>query len=275
MIQKFAAVRQCHKNGIVPAIMLMIAMLAGTATLEAQETSTQPPAPAQPPAQQQPAPPTPAPASQQSSSQEATPEETMRPAKPKAYKNWTFNVGGGANMTSGTTQKFVRSGGGTGDAGVARNFSQYFGFRADFQYDNLPLRQSGLNAAQAPGASSQVYAVMVNPIINIPATKDWGGYIVFGPGFMHRSGKLDSSTAVAGSSCDPFFLWWGPCNAGGLPVSRDFLKSNQNEFGFDFGGGITRRIRGSMQFYAEIRLVHGSHDSRTTDVRPITVGLRW
>jgi hypothetical protein len=92
---------------------------------------------------------------------------------------------------------------------------------------------------------------------------------------MHRSGKLDSSTAVPGTSCDTFFLWWGPCNAGGLPVTGEFLKSNQNEFGFDFGGGITRRIRGDMQFYAEVRLVHGSHDSRTTDVRPITVGLRW
>ena len=272
MIQKFAAVCQCQKNGIVPAIMLMIAMLAGTATVSAQQTST-PPAPTQQPAQQQPA--AQPPSGQQSSSQEATPEETMRPAKPKAYQNWTFNVGGGANLTGGTTQKFVRGGGGTGDAGVARNFSQYFGFRADFQYDNLPLRQSALNAAQAPGASSQVYALMVNPIINIPATKDWGGYIVFGPAFMHRSGELDSSTAVPGSSCDTFFTWWGPCNAGGLPVSGNFLKENQNEFGFDFGGGITRRIRGRMELYAEVRLLHGSHDSRTTDARPITLGLRW
>jgi hypothetical protein len=274
MIRKFAAVCRCHKNGIVPAITFLIAMLAGTATIEAQQSQTEQPAssqaaaPAQQPQAQQSS-------SQQAGNEEATPEEIARPVKQKPYKNWTYNVGGGANMTGGTTNKFVRSGGATGDAGVARNFSQYFGFRADFQYDNLPLRQSALNAAQAPSGSSQVYTVMVNPIINVPATKDWGGYIVFGPAFLHRSGKLDSSTAVPGSSCDSFYLWWGPCNAGGLPLTGQFLKADQNEFAFDLGGGIARRVRGNLEIYAEIRLVHGSHDSRTTDYRPITLGVRW
>ena len=146
MIRKFAAVCRWHKIGIVLAIMV-IAMLAGTAAIEAQSQTAQPASsqtatPAQPaPAQQS--------SSQQAGSEEATPEETTRPVKQKPYKNWTFNVGGGANMTGGTTNKFVRSGGGTGDAGVARNFSQYFGFRADFQFDNLPLRQSALSATSS------------------------------------------------------------------------------------------------------------------------------
>jgi hypothetical protein len=278
MIRKFAAVPWCHRVWCYKAeIRFVLAMtffgtiLTGTATVHAQQTSTQPSSsqetPAQQPAAQQPSP--------QSSSQEASPEETGRRVKPKNYKDWTFNVGGGASLTSGTTQTFVRGGGGVAAAGVAHNTNQYFGFRADFQFDNLPLRQSALDSAQAPTASSRVYSIMLDPIINVPASKNWGGYIVFGPAFFHRSGRLQSSAALPGSSCDAFFIWWGNCLASGLPLSGDFLKANQNEFGFNFGGGITRQIRGDIEFYAEIRYMHGTHNSVTTDLRPITIGVRW
>jgi opacity protein-like surface antigen len=214
-------------------------------------------------------------AGQQSSSQEASPEESVHRVKPKNYKNWNFNVGGGANAVTGTTHKYVRDGGGVGAAGVTRNLSQYFGFRADFQFDNLPLRQSALQQAQAPGASSQVYALMVDALFNIPASRDWSGYFIIGPGFLHRSGKLDSSTAFPGASCDGFFVWWGPCQAGGLPLDQDFLKENQNEAAINFGAGIAHKVHDNLEIYAEFRIIHGTHDSRTTDVRPITVGVRW
>ena len=116
---------------------------------------------------------------------------------------------------------------------------------------------------------------MLDPIINIPASKNWGGYLVFGPSFVHRSGKLDSSTAIPGSACNGFFTWWGHCFAGALPINGNFLHSSQNEFGYNFGGGITRKIRPNMDLYAEFRYLHGKHNNITTDLRPITIGIRW
>lgn len=267
MFRKFAAVPAVRR---VMASVFLATMLAGSA-VQAQQTSTEPQA-AQPPAQQAP---TAKPSQQQSSSQEASAEESTRRVKPKLYKNWNFNVGGGASLTNGTTEKFVRGGGGVAGAGVARNFSQYFGVRADFQFDNLPLRQSALLAAQAPSASSQVYSIMLDPIINIPASKDWGGYIVFGPGFFHRTGKLDSSTALPGSTCNPFFVWWGNCNNSSLPLDNSFLKASQNEFGYNFGVGLAHRITSRIELYGEFRYLHGSHNGITTDLRPITIGVRW
>jgi len=129
--------------------------------------------------------------------------------------------------------------------------------------------------AQAPGATDHVYSLMLDPIINIRASKNWGGYLVFGPSFLHRSGKLDSSSAVPGSACNGFFTWWGHCFAGSLPINGNFLHSSQNEFGYNFGGGITRKIRPTMDFYAEFRYLHGKHNNITTDLRPITIGIRW
>jgi opacity protein-like surface antigen len=243
-------------------------VLMGIAVVHGQQSPAQQAPAAQPQTQQQP---------DQSSSQEASPEETIpsRRKKPLNYKKWAFNVGGGANLPYGTTDTYVRGGGGVAAAGVARNYGKYFGLRLDFQFDNLPLRASALELAQAPGATNHVYSLMLDPIINIPVTKNWGGYVVFGPSFLHRSGKLDSSTAIPGSACNGFFTWWGHCFAASLPVNGNFLHSSQNEFGYNFGGGITRKIRPNMDFYAEFRYLHGKHSNITTDVRPITIGIRW
>lgn len=271
MIRKFATVPGFRVA--LAAMFLMI--LTGAATVRAQQTPA-PSTPAQPaPAQQQPD--NQQSANQQSSIQEASQEEATprRKAKPRDYKKWTFNVGGGASLTNGTTRQFVRGGGAIGAAGVARNYSKYFGFRADFQWDNLPLRASALQLAQAPGATSHVYSFTLDPIINLPVTKIWSGYFVIGPAYFHRSGKLDSSTAVPGSACNAFWDWWGTCFNGSIPLSKNFLNTSQNEFGYNWGGGVARKIRPNLEFYGEFRYLHGTHNGIKTELRPITIGFRW
>jgi len=272
MIRKFVT---------VPAVgVVLAAILAGATTVCAQQTPPAQQPPAQQPSAQAPA--DQAPSGQapsgQSSSQEASPEDlgAQRKVKVKVkeYKNWSFNVGGGGSLTNGTTTKFARSGA-VAAAGVARNYSKYFGLRVDFQWDNLPLRNSALQLAQAPGATSQVYSFTFDPIINIPVNKTWGGYFVAGPGYFHRSGKLDASTVVAGSACNEFWNWWGTCFNGSIPLNRQFLSASENEFGLNFGGGITRRITPKLELYGEFRYLHGSGNGITTDLRPITVGVRW
>jgi len=267
MIRKFAAFpARCAE-----VMTILVITLAASAALNAQQSST-PPADQQSGQQTQTQPPA---GNPQSSSQQ--PEDTLpgRRAKPKEYKNWNFNVGGGAALTSGTTKTFVRGGGGVAAAGVARNYSPYFGFRLDFQFDNLPLRDSALRLAQAPGATNHAYSLMLDPIINIPASNLWSGYIVFGPTFIHRSGKLDSSTAIPGSGCDTFFTWWGSCYGLNLPVNGKFLHESQNEYGYNFGFGLARKVRGNVEVYGEFRFIHGSANGITTDMRPITMGVRW
>lgn len=160
MIRKFLTVPPVT----ITAIFAMI--LVGATTLCAQQNSAAPPAgqPAQ--AQQQP---------EQPGAQEPQEEETSssRKAKPKDYKNWTFNVGGGGSLMNATTEKFVRNGGVVAGGGVTRNYGKYLGLQAEFQWNNLPLRTSALASAQAPGGTAHLYSVMVDPIINIPVTKVW------------------------------------------------------------------------------------------------------
>ena len=266
MIGKFASVL---------SLLILTILLGGQgfaqATPSGQSPSPAAPAPQEPAAKQ--------PAAQQTSPDQEPAEEessSRRKAKPRDYKNWSYNVGLGANLDSGTTRTFVREGGGVATAGVARNANKYFGLRADFIFADLPLRDSTLQLAQAGSAYSYLFAVTLDPVINIPVTKVYGGYILFGPGYYHRFGALSSDTAVPGSACNAFYEWWvGTCPNVSLPLSGDFVNSSQNHFGYNIGGGITRKMPSGVELYAEYRLTHGSGNGSTTDVRPITIGVRW
>jgi opacity protein-like surface antigen len=256
----------------LPSLLLAILLTPRgfSQTTPADQTS-----PASAPAAQQP------PAQQPSAGHPSTDQESVdevsssRRNKPREFKNWTYDVGAGVNLDSGTTRTFVRGGGVVGTAGVARNVSKYLGLRADFIFADLPLRQSSLSLAQAQSATSYFFAGTIDPIINIPVTKLWGGYILFGPGYYHRSGTLNSSAAVPGSACNPFFEWWGSCPNVSIPISGSFVSADENQFGYNFGAGITRKMPSGVELYAEYRLTHGSSNGVTTDVRPITVGVRW
>jgi opacity protein-like surface antigen len=217
-----------------------------------------------------------APAQQPDTGQEPAEDISLgRRPKPKDYKNWNFNVGAGANLNSGTTKTWVRGGGFDATLGVARNANKYLGLRGDFFYANLPLRDSTQEFAQATGATNYALDVTLDPIINLPVTKTWGGYVLFGPGFYHRSGSLNDDTTVPGSGCSPFWKWWGSCSGFAIPLSGNFTNSSVNEFGYNAGAGVTRKMPSGVELYLEYRLTHGSRNGVTTDVRPITLGVRW
>jgi opacity protein-like surface antigen len=250
----------------------MFSAAQGFAQTAPADSSTQATPASQTPAAQAPA------AQQTASGQEPADEDSIsrRKARPHDFKNWTYNVGAGANIDSGATKTFVRGGGGVGTAGVARNVNKYLGLRADFIFANLPLRDSTLELAQATGATNYDLGVTLDPIINIPVTSLWGGYVLFGYGYYHRSGSLNSDTTVPGSPCSRFWDWWGACTTiSSISPSNSFVNSSLNQFGYNFGGGVTRKMPSGVQVYLEYRFVHGSGDNTTTDFRPITLGVRW
>lgn len=260
-----------RKFAVVPVLAVACLMVQLAATSYAQQAPAGSPPASQTPATQAPAP------QQPGSAQEPADEESTSRRKIRVhdYRDWDFNVGAGAGQPSGTTKNFVRSWDYLGTAGVARNANKYLGLRADFFWVNLRLTNAALEQAQAPSASNNLYAITLDPIINIPVTKKYSGYVLIGPDFLHRSGKLDSSSTVPGSSCNGFWTWWGACTINSIPLNGHFLNSSQNEFGFNFGGGVARKVRGNVEVYAEFRYLHGKHNNISTDVRPISIGIRW
>ena len=263
MIRKFVMVLACAV-GLIPA---------GTTLFAQQLLALQAPAHQQAPAAAQPAAQQPA---DQPASQEPDFDATrQRKVKAHDYKNWVYQVGGGANLPSGNTKVFVKGGGALAEAAVARNANKYLGLRLDFMWVNLPLRNSALQLAQASGGSNHAYTLSLDPIVNIPLTQRYSAYLLAGPSYVRRSGKIDSTNVVEGSPCNAFWTYWGTCFANIVPLNRGFLSEQQNEFGYNAGGGLARKMENGHEIYAEFRLLHGSHNGDTTDARTLAVGLRW
>lgn len=254
-------------------------LLALTFLLGAQafaQTTPAAPAPDATPPAQQPAAQTPAPAAQPAAGQQTVDEEvSLRRKKAHDFRNWDFNAGAGANTDSGATRNYVRQGGFVAAGGAARNANKYLGLRADFIYADLPLRDSTQALAQATGATSYALSLTLGPIINIPVTSEYSGYLLFGPAYMHREGSLDSDIAVPGSACNGFWTWWGRCRNASIPLSGNFVNSSVNQYGYNVGAGVARKTPSGVEIYAEFRFMHGSGDYTTTDFRPITIGFRW
>lgn len=260
-------------------ILLLLVVFAPAAAprVLAQSSTGQAPAstPTTPPANGQ-QPTTSNPQSPAAEEEQSVEEGISLRKKEHNYKNWNYNVGAGANVDSGATKSFVRGGGLGGMIGVARNANRYFGLRADAIYEDLPLKQSSIAISGATSATSYLLAGTLGPIINIPVSSTSGGYVLFGAGFFHRAGNLNSDTTLPGSACSSFWTWWqGQCFNGSLPLNGHFVNTSQNQFGYDIGAGVTHKMPSGVEVYAEFRLMHGSNNGTTTDVRPITVGVRW
>ena len=129
-------------------------------------------------------------------------------------------MGGGGSLTNGTTTKFVRSAAlspppawRATTASISDCASTSNGTTCRCATPRSHWRRR--RARQVRSTPSRF-----DPIINIPVNKMWGGYFVFGPGYYHRSGKLDSSSVVPGSACNEFWNWWGTCFNGSVPINR-------------------------------------------------------
>jgi hypothetical protein len=265
---------------VIATARVLVLVLVLTILLGAQgfaQTAPAGQAPATPPVAQQPTAPTPAAQKPDTGQEPADEGVPMRRKRIHDYKNWNYNVGAGANLDSGPTRTWVRQGGFVGAAGVARNGNKYLGLRADFMFANLPLRDSTQNLALAMGATTHAYSLTLDPIINMPFTKEFSAYVLFGPSFLHRSGNLQSDTTIPGSSCNSFWIWWGACQNSNfsLPLNGNFVNSSLNEFGYNVGAGVARKMPSGVEIYGEARIIHGSHNGITTDYRPITIGFRW
>jgi hypothetical protein len=263
---------------VTATALLVLIVLLGAQGLGFAQTTPAAQAPETPaPAAQQPPAPTPAAQKPDSSQEPADEGSPTRRKRVHDYKNWNYTVGAGANLDSGPTRTWVRQGGFVGAAGVARNGNKYLGLRADFMFANLPLRDSTQNLVLATGASTHAYSLTLDPIINIPFTKEISAYVLVGPIFLHRSGNLQSASTLSGSSCNSFWIWWGACQNFnfGLPLNGSFVNSSLNEFGYNVGAGVARKMPSGVEIYGEARIMHGSHNGITTDYRPITIGFRW
>ncbi len=189
----------------------------------------------------------------------------------ETHHTWNFNIGGGPGFPLGNLSNFADTGGHF-VVGGGYNLTKNIGVNTEFMWHDLPINSATRQLLRTPGASARQYSVTFNPILRVPLGSKLGAYAIGGGGWYHRSGE--TTTPGTGVVCDPYWSWWYGCTIG----SMDFVTNSRSAdaLGGNIGGGITFRLGESgAKIYTEVRYHHAGYDRVSTDVLPVTFGLRW
>jgi hypothetical protein len=194
-----------------------------------------------------------------------------------SFNRFNLTVGGGLGIGRGEVASFVGNSY-HGVAGGGVNFSRMFGVDAEYMYYDLGLRPSVSQSQSLNGASGNMQSASLNGIVTAPLHSKFGAYGIFGVGFYRRSVSANSQTLTPPLLCEPAWArWWGiNCVNGALNGEQKMSSFSKDAGGFNFGGGVTYRLRyPHAKLFIEGRYHRAYHSDGQTIVMPITVGLRW
>jgi opacity protein-like surface antigen len=234
------------------------------------------------------------------------------PAAAQEYRPIGVNFGGGwvfpvAGCTGGDEERCfsdVFDAGWNASVGVTFNVAPTVGVQAEYMYgrmggpdrtipiSNLP--EGGTTQSGVIESNHQLHAVTFNAIFNTPLNtgQPVGAYVLGGGGYYHRMIQLTTPSVGYTTICDPY---WLVCYPTLVSVDRIIGDRSSNDFGINFGGGIT--FGSDVKFYVEARYhyVWGSKVPEQTaqlpsgatvtscaggcstnaGYMPLTFGVRW
>jgi hypothetical protein len=195
----------------------------------------------------------------------------LAPAHAQDESRFLFNIGGGIGFPQGDLGTFINNGANV-VVGGGYAFTKNFGVDTEFMWHDLPVNSHTRDLLQTPGASARQYSWTFNPIVRVPLAHKLGAYVIGGIGWYHRSGE--TTTPGVGVVCDPYWSWWFGCGIG--TVNFVTGSTSSNAFGENIGGGLTVHLGDSRaKFYTEVRYHHAGYHAVSTNLLPLTFGIRW
>ena len=143
-----------------------------------------------------------------------------------------------------------------GALGVTFNISETVGIQAEYMYHRMdgPDRVF-TNLAPSPGSDTvliesnhQMHTGTFNLVVRSNSDGAVNGYFLAGPGIYHRIVQLTSPAVGVITVCDPY---WLVCYPAAVETDQILGDRSSNDFGVNFGGGIT--FGRAARFYVEFR----------------------
>jgi opacity protein-like surface antigen len=182
--------------------------------------------------------------------------------------------------------------------GGTYNITPTVGFLAEYQYHRMGGPDRVIPIASLPDlpatssgvieSNHQIHSGVFDLVYKTPSAPV-GGYVLGGLGIYHRIVQLTTPSVGYTTICDPY---WYVCYPTLVEVDRIVGDRSSNDFGINFGGGITFGADG--KFYVEVRyhyvwgpevqaqgpVVSGGPCqpeacSTNAGYLPITLGFRW
>ena len=188
------------------------------------------------------------------------------------------NIGFGPTFpTSGFKDSFDT--GWNGTIGVTFNINPHLGVQGEYIYTRMNGPEKTILVSPTPGGIGSNQLIESNQQMHIGAvnlvykshSRDSavGGYVLGGLGLYHRMIQLTSPAVGFTTFCDPY---WYVCYPAAVSVDNILGDRSSNDFGTDFGGGVT--FGREAKFYVEMRYhyVWGPKISATASTLPAAAG---
>jgi opacity protein-like surface antigen len=180
------------------------------------------------------------------------------PAAAQDYKPVDVNFGFGWAFPS-TDFKNSFDAGWNGTLGATFNISPHLGLQAEYIYSRMGGPDKQISVSSTPIAAAVTNGIIEsNHQMHIgsfnlvykgqSADHPIGGYMLGGAGIYHRLVQLTSPSVGYTTVCDPY---WYVCYPGLVSIDVILGDRSSNDFGIDFGGGIT--FGREAKFYVESR----------------------
>jgi hypothetical protein len=188
-----------------------------------------------------------------------------------SFSHFAAEAGAGFNAPVGNDTPYITWGGNfTGGAGI--HFSQRFTLLGEFQFMDNKLPGAFIAAGGGQGGNAHIISVTVDPVIDLFPKRVNSAYVTGGGGYYYKS------TNFTVAECCDFY---------GYPVDVTTNSFSSNQFGANLGLGISHRLGGvygdgKMKLFGEARYVYihtpaitETNGLGTTELIPVTFGLRW
>ena len=174
-------------------------------------------------------------------------------------KRYDVNIGGGALFPIGSYKDSFNTG---GDFAIGGTFfiTPMLGIQGEYNYGRMNGPEKTILVSSSPGglnpssqllqSNQQMHVGLFDLVLRSPQSRDRmvGGYVLGGAGVYHRMIQLTSPAVGFTTFCDPY---WYVCYPAAVSVDNIIGDRSSNDFGINFGGGIT--FGHEAKFYIEAR----------------------
>jgi hypothetical protein len=189
-----------------------------------------------------------------------------------------------------------------GTIGATYNITEQIGIQGEYMYAHMngpdktisvfPTPVSTVSSNGLIQSNHQMHTGLFDLIYKVhPKESPFGGYVLGGGGIYHRIVQLTTPSVGYATVCDPY---WFVCYPAAVPVDQIIGNRSENDFGINFGGGVTFGHFESAKFYVEARYhyvwgktINPTNIAGTTATVcpngcttnaayfPLTFGVRW
>jgi len=195
--------------------------------------------------------------------------QTGYPASHDRWSHLAVEGGGGFTAPLGNSSNDL-TWGWNFRGGVGWKFTPKVALMAEYEFDRNKIPAAILEQVGEPGGNVHTWSLTLDPVWNYKTSGRWGGYVTGGGGFYRQLTSFTEPALAQGIYCNYFYCYPYYYNT---TVVVSHYSSNQG--GLNIGTGLTFGHFDHAKLFTEARYEWLDTPGHSTQIIPVTFGLRW